>query len=78
MEIPKVTDAGGWVKFLAKYSAKVVNAQRKPTLRIESKIPFDLTSIARQKIAAMLVDNFGTIEIVNNEIRKYTEGTKES
>lgn len=69
-------DISGWVKFLANSNATVVNSPAGPTLRMarNSTIPFHLASGARQTVAKMLVERFGTIEMVREEIEKIKRG----
>lgn len=74
MKLPN--DISGWIKFLANNNATVVDSPAGPTLRMarNSTIPFHLASGARQTVAKMLVDHFGTIEAVREEIEKIKRG----
>ncbi len=69
-------DINGWLKFLAKNNATVVNSPAGPTLRMarNSANPILMASKSRQKFAKMLVEHFGTIEVVNREIGKIKRG----
>lgn len=70
MKLPNNID--GWVKFLANTNATVVDSPAGPTLRMErnSANPILMASKSRQRFAKALVDHFGTIEAVREEIRK--------
>lgn len=69
----------GWVKFLANNNATVVNSPAGPTLRTarNSANPILLASKARQTVAKMLVEQFGSIDAVNEEIEKIKRGKGE-
>lgn len=73
-ELPN--DISGWVKFLANNNATVVDSPAGPTLRMarNSANPILMASKSRQRLAKMLVDHFGTIEAVREEIEKIKRG----
>lgn len=70
MNLPN--NINGWVKYLANSNTTVVDSPAGPTLRMarNSTIPFHLASGARQSVANMLVERFGTFDGVNEEIGK--------
>lgn len=74
MKLPNNID--GWVKFLANANATVVDSPAGPTLRMARSCanPIRMASKSRQTVAKMLVEHFGTIEAVNEEIEKVKIG----
>lgn len=76
-ELPN--DISGWVKYLANSNATVVNSPAGPTLRTARKSanPVLPASKARQTVAKMLVEQFGSIKEVNEELGKIKRGKGE-